>query len=249
MSDTIIGRKPILEALKAGTPIEKIVAQQGIHGPLIEEIRAAAARKNIPLLELDHQQFRNLAGDQKTQGLVAMLARPYTYASLDAILARAAERNEPPFVLILDEIEDPHNLGALIRTAECAGAHGAVVPKHRSAPISATVVKTSAGATAHLPIALVTNIVTTIEELKKERLWITGLDAEGEKLYSQVDYTGPMALVVGNEGRGIRRLVKEHCDFRVRIPLLGKIASLNASVAGAVVMYEVVRQRRGEHQR
>ncbi len=246
MSDTIVGRKPILEALKAGTDIEKIAMLQGLRGRFIDEIRAVAEHKNIPVLEVDHHRFRSLAGEMKTQGVVAILSHPYAYSSVEAMLARAATRNEQPFLLILDEIEDPHNLGALIRTAECAGAHGVIVPKHRSAPISATVVKTSAGATAHLPIANVTNLVNTIEDLKRERLWITGLDADAEKPYSQVDYTGPMALVVGNEGRGIRRLVKEHCDFLVRIPLLGKIESLNASVAGAVVMYEVVRQRHGE---
>jgi 23S rRNA (guanosine2251-2'-O)-methyltransferase len=245
MAETIVGRKPILEALKAGTAIEKIAVLPGLQGRLIEEIRTLAEKQNIPVQELDHQRFRTLAGNMKTQGMIAVLAHSYTYSTIEAILARAASRSERPFLLILDEIEDPHNLGALIRTAECAGAHGVIVPKHRSAPISATVTKTSAGATAHIPIALVTNIVTTIDELKKEGLWITGLDAAGEKLYTQVEYTGPTALVVGNEGRGIRRLVKEHCDFLVRIPLLGKIASLNASVAGAIVMYEVVRQRGG----
>jgi 23S rRNA (guanosine2251-2'-O)-methyltransferase len=245
MAETIVGRKPILEALKAGTAIEKIAVLPGLQGRLIEEIRTLAEKQNIPVQELDHQRFRTLAGNMKTQGMIAVLAHSYTYSTIEALLARAASRSERPFLLILDEIEDPHNLGALIRTAECAGAHGVIVPKHRSAPISATVTKTSAGATAHIPIALVTNIVTTIDELKKEGLWITGLDAAGEKLYTQVEYTGPTALVVGNEGRGIRRLVKEHCDFLVRIPLLGKIASLNASVAGAIVMYEVVRQRGG----
>jgi 23S rRNA (guanosine2251-2'-O)-methyltransferase len=245
MAETIVGRKPILEALKAGTAIEKIAVLPGLQGRLIEEIRTLAEKQNIPVQELDHQRFRTLAGNMKTQGMIAVLAHSYTYPTIEAILARAASRSERPFLLILDEIEDPHNLGALIRTAECAGAHGVIVPKHRSAPISATVTKTSAGATAHIPIALVTNIVTTIDDLKKEGLWITGLDAAGEKLYTQVEYTGPTALVVGNEGRGIRRLVKEHCDFLVRIPLLGKIASLNASVAGAIVMYEVVRQRGG----
>lgn len=247
MSDTIVGRKPILEALKAGAAIEKIAMLRGLHGQLIEEIRTVAEKNNIPVQELDHQRFRSLAGALKTQGMVAILSRPYAYSGIEAMFARAATRNEEPFLLILDEIEDPHNLGALIRTAECAGVHGVIVPKHRSAPISATVVKTSAGATAHLPIANVTNIVNTIEDLKNARLWITGLDAGGEKLYSEVNYKGPMALVVGNEGKGIRRLVKAHCDFLVRIPLLGKIESLNASVAGAVVMYEVVRQRHGEH--
>lgn len=247
MAETIVGRQPVLEALKAGTAIDKILFLEGVQGKQLEDIRAVAQARNIPVVVMNRYRFRDLVGHQKTQGVIALLSKPYSYSTVEQLLARAAERNEKPFVLVLDEIEDPQNLGALVRTAECAGVHGAIVPKHRSAPVSAAVVKASAGATEHLPIAEVTNIMHTIEELKQEHLWITGLDASGEKLYTEVDYTSPIALVVGNEGRGMRRLVKDHCDFVVRIPLLGKIASLNASAAGAIVMYEVVRQRCGKH--
>lgn len=243
MAETVAGRKPVLETLKAQRGIERILLLEGIHGSSIEEIRALAARRNVPVEEVDRHGFRKIAGHQMTQGVIAILSRPFAYATLDAITEHARARGERLFIVLLDEIEDPHNLGALIRSAECAGAHGVVVPKHRSAPVNATVMKTAAGATEYIPIAQVTNLVAAIEELKKENCWVVGLDAGGTKLYNEVDYTTPLALVVGNEGKGIRRLVKEHCDFLVRIPLRGKIESLNASVAGAVVMYEVVRQR------
>lgn len=240
---TIIGRKPVIEALKAGTALETITLLEGIGGKPIEEIRRLAKERNVPLREVNRDTFRELARDRMTQGVVATLRQQQQLVSLEAILAVARQRKEEPFVLILDEIVDPHNVGALVRTAECAGVHGVVIPKHHAAPITATVVKASAGATEHLAIAEVTNIVATIERLKKENLWIVGLDGQGDKLFDRVDYTPPIALVVGNEAKGIRRLVKEHCDFLVRIPLFGKIESLNASVAGAVAMYEVVRQR------
>lgn len=246
MRNIITGRKPVIEALRAGTTIEKIILLVGIHGRPIEEVKQLAKQKGVPVQEANRQQFRDIANDQTTQGIVALLAENYSYASLERILAIATHRNETPFVLLLDEIEDPHNMGALIRTAECAGAHGVIIPKHHSASVNSTVVKASAGATAHIAIAEVTNLVNTIEDLKKEQFWIVGLEEEGNKTYDTVDYTSPIAIVVGNEGKGIRRLVKEHCDFLVRIPLRGKIASLNASVAGALVMFEVVRQRDGK---
>ena len=244
MAETIVGRKPVIEALKAGTAIEKIILLSGIHGQPIEEVRTLAKRNRVPLQEVTRQQFRDLANDQMTQGVVAIVPRRFQYSTLDAIAQVAVQRNEKPFVLILDEIEDPHNLGALIRTAECAGVHGVILPKHHSAPVNSTVTKTSAGATEHIAIVEVTNIVNTIDAFKKEGFWIVALDESGDKLHDSADYTSPIALVVGNEGKGVRRLVKEHSDFIVRIPLLGKIESLNASVAGALVMYEVVRQRR-----
>ncbi len=244
MAELIAGRKPVIEALRSGTAIERIVVLPGVHGKPIEEIKTLATKRRVPVVEADRHHFRELAHDQMTQGVVAVLQTRHTYSSIEAILERAASKGEKPFVLILDEIEDPQNLGALIRSAECAGAHGVVVPKHHSAPVNATVIKASAGATAHIPIAEVTNIVNTLEALKKEHFWIAGLDEAGDKTYDAVDYTSPIGIVVGNEGKGIRRLVKEHCDFLVKIPLLGKIQSLNASVAGALVMFEAVRQRR-----
>jgi 23S rRNA (guanosine2251-2'-O)-methyltransferase len=243
MAETIVGRKPVIEALKAGTAIEKIILLTGIQGKPIEEIRALAKQHKIPFNEIQRQQFRDIANDQMTQGVVAVLQARHAYVRLETILDVATKRAEKPLILILDEIEDPHNLGALIRSAECAGVHGVIIPKHHSAPVNATVTKTSAGATEHIAIAEVTNIVNTINELKKENFWIVGLDESGDKLYDKVDYASPTAIVVGNEGKGIRRLVREHCDFIVKIPLMGKIESLNASVAGALVMFEVVRQR------
>lgn len=243
MPETIVGRNPVIEALKAGRAIEHISLLSGVHGKPIEEIRALAKARNIPVTEMHRQKFRELADDQMTQGVVAVLRSPHKYVGVESLFGIAAGRNQKPFLLILDEIEDPHNLGALVRTAECAGVHGVIVPKHHSAPVNSTVVKTSAGATTHIAIAEVTNIVHTIRDLKQEGCWIVGLDGAGDRLHDAVDYTSPIVLVVGNEGKGIRRLVKEHCDFLVRIPLLGRIESLNASVAGAIAMYEVVRQR------
>lgn len=243
MSRIIAGRQPVLEALRAGTKIEKVAFLTGVHGRVINDIRSLAKQSGVQTVELGRQEFRELASDATTQGVVALISSRQNYVSLEAILDVARHTNQNGFLLVLDEIEDPHNLGALVRTAECAGVHGVILPKHRSAHITETVAKTSAGAIEHVAITEVTNIVHTIDELKSRHFWIVGLDAESEKDYTTVDYSSPVAIIVGNEGRGIRRLVKEHCDFLVKIPLHGKIASLNASVAGALVMYEVSRKR------
>lgn len=239
----IAGRNPVLEALKAGTIIEKVVILAGVQGNIIEKIKSLANRNRIPFVEVGKQKFRDLVSDTTTQGVVAIVGTK-TYVEIDDILAKAQEKNEQPFLLILDEIEDPQNLGALIRTAECAGIHGAVIPKHHAASVNQTVAKTSAGASEYLPVAKVVNIAATLDELKQKGLWIVGTDAAAEKFYTEVDCTTPIALVIGNEGRGIRQLVKEKCDFLVKIPLYGKVESLNASVAGALVIYEVVRKRK-----
>ncbi len=233
----IVGRKPVLEAIRAGTQIDRILILHGIHGGIIEGIEAQARQKHIRLQEVDREQFTQIAGDEHAQGVAAIIARR-KQASVEDILERGKQRGEQGLVLILDEIEDPHNLGALIRTAECSGFHGVVIPRHHSAPITSTVVKSSAGATEHLPIAEVANLVTVIDDLKKSGFWVIGLDMEGDKLYTQADFSNPTALVVGSEGKGIRRLVKDHCDVLVKIPLHGMIGSLNASVAGALVMFE-----------
>ncbi|MBI4535010.1 MAG: 23S rRNA (guanosine(2251)-2'-O)-methyltransferase RlmB [Ignavibacteriae bacterium] len=242
MHAIIAGRKPIIEALKAGTSIEKIVFLPHVQGRIIQEIKGLAQKNGVQVVEAKKHEFRELANDTTTQGVVAIVTSK-DFVSVDDILAAARTRNEKGCVLICDEIEDPHNLGALVRTAECAGVHGVIIPKHHAASVTATVVKVSAGATEHLAIAEVTNIVNTIERLKEMEYWIVGLDEKADQLYTEIDYTAQIALVVGNEGKGIRRLVKEHCDHLVRIPLLGKIDSLNASVAGGLVMYEVVKQR------
>ena len=243
MNDIIAGRKPVMEALRAGTRIEKVVFLLGVQGKVIDDIKAMAERNRVQVVQVNKQQFRELATDATTQGVVAVVPTK-EYVGLEHILNIVRGRDEKGFILILDEIEDPHNLGALVRTAECAGGHGVIIPKHHAASVTSTVVKTSAGATEHMAMAEVTNIVNTIEDLKEEGYWIVGLDIHGEKLYTALDYKMPIAIVVGNEGKGIRRLVKEHCDQLVKIPLYGKLESLNASVAGALVMYEVARQRR-----
>ena len=245
MSDLILGRQPVIEALRAGTPLEKVVLLFGTKGAPVERIRQLCRRQGIPLVEVDKNRFHALCRDPHVQGVLAVAAMK-EYVDVDEILGTAKERAEPPFLLVLDEIEDPQNLGALIRTAACAGVHGVVIPKHHAAPISQTVARASAGASLHLPITKVTNVAQTLEEFKSAGLWIVGADMSGDRLYSSIDYTEPVAVVVGSEGRGLRRLVKEKCDFLVRIPLHGKIESLNASVAGALIMYEGVRARHQE---
>ena len=242
MSEFITGRRPVLEALEEGTPLEKIILVFGARGAALQRIRRVARGRGIPVSELDKQRFSQLFSDANAQGVAAVVGSK-TYAEIDDILQAAKDRGELTFLLVLDEIEDQHNLGALIRTAECAGAHGAIIAKHHAASVGQTVAKTSAGASLRLPVARVTNVAKAIEELKGQGVWVVGADMTGDRLYSEVDYTGPIAVVVGNEGRGIRRLVKEKCDFIVRIPLYGKIASLNASVAGGLVLYEVARMR------
>ena len=242
MTNVLTGRKPVMEALRAGRPLERILVLRGTHGSTIDEIRKLAEQRGVTILDSEKQHFRQFTTTALTQGVIAFAPQKKA-AALEDILAGIKERGETGFILILDQIEDPQNLGALIRTAECAGTHGVILPKHHTAPVNETVAKASAGATEHLAVAEVTNIVSAIEELKQAGFWVVGLAGDGEKTYSQVDYTVPIAFVVGNEGRGIRRLVKEHCDHLVRIPLFGKVESLNASVAGALGMFEVVRQR------
>jgi 23S rRNA (guanosine2251-2'-O)-methyltransferase len=242
--DIIAGRQPVTEALKGGTLIEKIVILFGVKGPPIEKIKQLAKQNRVPVTEVGKHRFRELVSDTTTQGVVAIVGTK-KYVELEDILAKAAAKAEVPFVIVLDEIQDPQNLGALIRTAECAGAHGIVIPKHSAASVNQTVAKTSAGASEYMLVAKVTNIAVTLEELKEKGFWVVGTDSEGGKDYALLDYSSPIALVIGNEGSGIRKLVKEKCDFLAKIPLFGNVESLNASVAGALVMYEVVRKRKG----
>jgi 23S rRNA (guanosine2251-2'-O)-methyltransferase len=242
-ANIIAGRNPVLEALRGGTIIEKVVILGGVRGSAIERIKLLAKRNRIPCVEVGKSKFRELVSDTTTQGVVAIVGTK-RYVEVTDILAIAEERSEAPFVLLLDEIEDPHNLGALIRTAECAGVHGVVIPKHHAASVNQTVSKTSAGASEHVPVAKVTNIVATLDEMKQKGIWVVGTDSEADKLYTEIDYSSPIALVIGNEGKGIRQLVKEKCDFVVKIPLFGKIESLNASVSGAIIMYEIAKKRK-----
>ena len=238
----VAGRKPVIEALNAGTPVEKIYILRGTHGEPIDTIKRLARQKNVVCSEADKHVIEKFSRETNSQGVVAIVGTK-EYTDVDEILSIATAKNEKAFVLLFDEIEDPHNLGALIRTAVCLGAHGGIIPKHNAAPVNETVAKTSAGASAHFPIAKVTNIAATIEELKEKGIWIVGTDADAQRSFTDVDYSMPMALVIGNEGKGIRRLVKEKCDFLVKIPMTGAFDSLNASVAGAIIMYEVFRKR------
>jgi 23S rRNA (guanosine2251-2'-O)-methyltransferase len=238
----IAGRQPVLEALKSRQPIEQILVLHGTTGPQIQQIKQFARDQRIPVKEADKERFQELAGNSLTQGVLAVV-NEYSYVDVEDILALAQKKNEPPFLLVLDEIEDPHNLGALIRTAECAGVHGVIIPLHHAASVNQTVTKTSAGATAHMLIARVTNIAQTLDALKKENVWVIGTDMSGTKKYFEQDYRGAIAVVIGNEGSGMRRLVKEKCDFLVTIPMHGQIESLNASVAGGLVLFEASKAR------
>jgi len=214
-----------------------------VQGSVIEEIRQAAQRSKVPVSQASRQEFRELASDATTQGVVAIVRDAKKFVGIDEIVQRAEARGEKPLILLLDGIEDPQNLGALVRTAECAGVHGVVIPKHHAASVTSAVVKASAGATEHMAMSEVTNIVNTLDELKERGFWTAGVALEGDIPYTAFDYTTPAAIVVGSEGKGIRRLVREHCDRLVRIPMYGAIESLNASVAGGLVMYEAARQR------
>ncbi len=238
----ITGRKPVLDALKANTPIDKLMVAQNSHGEVIDEILRIARQKNIPYKISPTDQINRTAQTSNHQGVLAIVGVK-EFSDISQLFEIAKARNEQPFFLIFDEIEDVHNLGALIRTAVCTGAHGGIIPKHHNAPVNDTVVKTSAGASLNFPMARVTNIAQTIEELKEEGVWIVGTEMTAQKNFTEIDFTVPVALVIGNEGKGMRRLVKDKCDFLVKIPMKGDFESLNASVAGAIVMYEVLRKR------
>lgn len=245
MSDKIIGRNPISEAVKSGREIDKIIVKKGeIEGSLLPIIKKAR-QAGIPVIEADKHKLDALADGGNHQGVVAFCAS-HEYASVDDILNSAREKGSEPFVIVLDKITDPHNLGSILRTANCAGADGVIIPKRGGVGLNETVAKTSAGAIEYVPVAKVTNIAQTIEKLKKEGLWAVGAEAGGDVMYD-TDLTGPVALVIGSEGEGISRLVKEKCDFLCEIPMYGNVNSLNASVAAAVMMYEVVRRRKSKN--
>ncbi len=237
--DIVFGRNAVLELLKSGREIESLQVSSGEKQGSILRIISMAKERKIPIKEVSSVKLDYLTGKQNHQGVVAVTAVA-NYCSLEDIFQRAGE--EPLFVVIADEITDPHNLGAIIRTAEGAGAHGLIIPKRGSVGLTATVAKTSAGATEHLPVARVSNLASTIEELKKKGVWIYGTDMDATP-WCEIDYSGPVALIIGNEGKGISRLLKEKCDFMASLPMKGKISSLNASVAAGIVMYEVARQR------
>lgn len=236
------GRNAILEVLRSGRDIEKIIILQGDTEGTIKRIVAQAAERGVVIQEVSRRKLDEISQTKNHQGVIAVVSA-HDYVEVEDILKAAREKDEQPFIILLDGITDPHNLGAVIRSAECAGAHGVIIPKRRSVGLNATVGKTSAGAIEYMPVARVTNLVKTMEYLKKEGLWIACADMKGLDHFDS-NMTGPIALVIGSEGEGVGRLVKEKCDFTVSIPMYGKIASLNASVAAGLLMYEVVRQRR-----
>ena len=240
MADMITGRNAVLEALKSDREIEKLIVAKGAEGS-IRKITGMAKDKKIPVQYREKAALDRIAGGNSHQGVIAQVSE-YTYCTLDDILRRAEERGEDPFIMILDGLEDPHNLGAVMRTAECCGAHGIVIPKRRSAGITETVAKASAGAVEYMLCARVSNIGQAVDQLKERGVWVAACDMGG-KAYTEQDLTGSLAVVIGSEGTGISRLVREKCDFVVSIPMKGKITSLNASNAAAILMYEVVRQR------
>ncbi len=236
------GRNAILEALRNGRDMEKLMVIKGSAEGTIKRIIAQASKKGVVIQEVSRQKLDELSQTKNHQGVIAVVSA-HNYATVEEILEYAQSKGEPPFIVILDGITDPHNLGAIIRSAECAGAHGIIIPKHRSVGLNATVGKTSAGAIEYMPVARVTNIVKTMEQLKKQGLWFACADMKGLD-YFDTDMKGAIGVVIGSEGDGVSRLVKENCDFTVAIPMYGKIASLNASVAAGLLLYEVVRQRK-----
>ncbi|MCI9647842.1 23S rRNA (guanosine(2251)-2'-O)-methyltransferase RlmB [Oscillibacter sp.] len=240
----IEGRNAVIEALRAGTAIDKIYLQKGETDRTLGHVASKARAAGIVVVEADRRKLDAMSRTHAHQGVIALSA-VREYAGVEDILRAAADRGEPPLVVVCDEISDPQNLGAIIRTAECAGAHGVIIPKRRSAGLTAIVAKTSAGAVAHVPVARVPNIPALLKDLKKQGVWVFGTAADGDTALYTADLKGPAAIVIGSEGTGMTRLAAENCDFLVSIPMRGKLSSLNASAAAAILLYEAVRQRIG----
>lgn len=241
--DQVEGRNAVLELLESGKDINKIFVAKGEKHGSINKIIAIAKERRVIVVEKDRKQLEEMAQTDNFQGVIAVVP-PFEYCEIEDILDTAKERQEDPFVLILDGIEDPHNLGSIIRTAETAGVHGIIIPKRRAVAVNSTVNKVSCGAAQYMKIARVTNISDAIEELKRAGLWICGTDVATDKYYYNQDLTGPLAIVIGNEGKGMSEKVKKNCDFLVKIPMKGKVESLNASVSTGIVVYEAVKQRK-----
>ena len=238
----IEGRNAVIEALRAGTAIDKIYLAKGETDKTLGHIASRAREAGVVVVEADRRKLDAMSRTHSHQGVIA-LAAVREYVSVQSILDAAAAKGEPPLLVVCDEISDPHNLGAILRTAECAGAHGVIIPKRRSAGLTAIVGKTSAGAVSYMPVARVSNLPATLEELKKKGIWVYGTAAEGATSLYDADLKGPAAIVIGSEGSGMGRLVREKCDFLVSIPMKGHISSLNASAAAAILLYEAVRRR------
>ena len=241
MSEQIEGRNAVLEAFRSGKCVDKLFILDGCQDGPVRTIAREARKKDTIINYVSKERLDQLSETRAHQGVIAQVAA-YEYSTVEDILAKAEEKGEPPFLILLDNVEDPHNLGAIIRTANLAGAHGVIIPKRRAVGLTSTVAKTSAGAINYTPVAKVTNLVRTMEELKEKGIWFVCADMGGESMY-RMNLTGPIGLVIGNEGEGVSRLVKEACDFTASIPMKGDIDSLNASVEAGVLAYEIVRQR------
>lgn len=241
MSEQIEGRNAVLEAFRSGKCVDKLFILDGCQDGPVRTIAREARKKDTIINYVSKERLDQLSETHAHQGVIAQVAA-YEYSTVEDILAKAEEKGEPPFLILLDNVEDPHNLGAIIRTANLAGAHGVIIPKRRAVGLTSTVAKTSAGAINYTPVAKVTNLVRTMEELKQKGIWFVCADMGGESMY-RMNLTGPIGLVIGNEGEGVSRLVREACDFTASIPMKGNIDSLNASVAAGVLAYEIVRQR------
>ncbi|HAQ63892.1 MAG: 23S rRNA (guanosine(2251)-2'-O)-methyltransferase RlmB [Clostridia bacterium] len=239
--DLIIGRNAVSEAVNSGRELDTLLLMRGTQNPALLRLASMAKEKGAVVKEVDSKKLDYMCGGANHQGVAAFVA-VHEYSSVDDILAFAEEKGEAPFIVICDEIEDPHNLGAIIRTAECAGVHGIIIPKRRSAALNFTVGKTSAGALEYMRVARVSNLVSTIEDLKQRGVWVYGADMNGES-YKKIDFSGATALVIGNEGKGLGKLVREKCDVIVSLPMKGNINSLNASVAAGILMYEISSKR------
>lgn len=237
----LAGKNAVAEALAAGRGINTLYLVDGMHGSAAGKLIELAKTKGVPYRTISREKLDSLAQGIRHQGVLA-IAAPVRYVEVDEILSRAEEKGDVPFLMLLDELEDPHNLGALLRTADAVGIHGILIPKRRSVPLNATVAKTSAGAIEHVPVARIGNVAQTVRRLKEKGLWVIGADMTGEVAW-KADLTGPTLLIVGNEGYGMSRLTRELCDIVVKLPMHGKINSLNASVAGGVLAYEILRQR------
>lgn len=240
--DLVEGRNAVIETLKGDTTVENIMVAKGDTKGSISIVLAIAKEKGIVVKEVERKMLDLLSPDGAHQGVIAKIT-PFNYCSIDDILKLAKTRNEAPFILVLDEIEDPHNFGAIIRTAEVCGVHGIIIPKRRSVGVTSAVYKASAGAAVHMKITKVTNLNAALDELKKNSIWIYGADMDGKKYCFETNFNSSVALVIGSEGKGISKLTKEKCDLLVKIPMMGQINSLNASVAGGIMMYEIIRQK------
>ena len=244
--DIILGRNSVIEALKVGRSINRLMIAEGSRDGSIQKLIALAKDKKIIIEHVQRDKLDKISEGQRHQGVIAYAA-PVEYSTLDEILEFAESKKEVPFLLLLDELEDPHNFGAILRTADAVGVHGVLIPKRRSVSLNATVAKTSAGAIEYVRVAQINNVAQTLKQLKDLNFTVIGSDVEGYDLYNQtedIDFTYPIILIIGNEGKGMRRLTKKNCDFLVKIPMVGRINSLNASVAGAVLMYEIFSNRR-----